>query len=228
MSEDGKTFKAIAGDSDLEYDDEDDEEEDVPQSSTPSKHKPRSMKTMKTSKFRGETSPQSSSPQQCLSCVLIGRLLTHFLITWALSLGVTLISMTHANPWKAQIWTNGRAQTLGRFATEEEAALAYDAAARVHHRENAVLNFPDGTEYVAGVGLTMGGLPLAPRGSKEPEAKEENQEEEEGDIVLPPKKWLSPKGTTKPGPTFSFETKKSPDVNAASGKYLIHNKSCSV
>lgn len=62
--------------------------------------------------------------------------------------GVTLIAVGHAKPWRAQIWMGGKAQTLGRFSTEEEAARAYDDAAREHHKENAVLNFPPGSEHL--------------------------------------------------------------------------------
>lgn len=49
--------------------------------------------------------------------------------------------------WAAQIrplgsGTNGRRLYLGAYATEEEAARAYDRAAREHHGEFARLNFP--------------------------------------------------------------------------------------
>ena len=45
--------------------------------------------------------------------------------------------------WKAQITYSGTTHHLGMFASQEEAARAYDASARLHH-SNASLNFPDG------------------------------------------------------------------------------------
>lgn len=50
----------------------------------------------------------------------------------------------HTNrPWEARICVDRRQRSLGSYAAEEEAAHAYDAAARAIHGEFARLNFPD-------------------------------------------------------------------------------------
>ena len=46
--------------------------------------------------------------------------------------------------WLAQISAVGVRRHIGLFANEEDAASAYDRAAREHHGEFARLNFPDG------------------------------------------------------------------------------------
>lgn len=45
--------------------------------------------------------------------------------------------------WLVQIQAAGRVYSVGRFDDKEEAARAYDAAARIHHGEFARLNFSD-------------------------------------------------------------------------------------
>lgn len=45
--------------------------------------------------------------------------------------------------WRSTIKADGRVRHLGLFATQEEAARAYDAAATVLHGEFARLNFPE-------------------------------------------------------------------------------------
>lgn len=48
--------------------------------------------------------------------------------------------------WRARIKISDKENHLGLFDTAEEAARAYDAAARELHGEFARLNFPDGAE----------------------------------------------------------------------------------
>lgn len=45
--------------------------------------------------------------------------------------------------WDAKIKVNGKAMHLGRFTNKEDAARAYDKAAREHFKEFAKLNFPE-------------------------------------------------------------------------------------
>lgn len=46
------------------------------------------------------------------------------------------------NKWRAQICADYQVRYLGQYATREEAARVYDAAAVKHHGEFARLNFP--------------------------------------------------------------------------------------
>ena len=54
--------------------------------------------------------------------------------------GVSLNTGNKSNPWQAQISIDGKLKYLGSYATEEEAARAYDAEGARDGRE---LNFPD-------------------------------------------------------------------------------------
>lgn len=48
----------------------------------------------------------------------------------------------HHGRWRATIGCRGRQQYIGTFATEMEAAMAYDQAAKEYHGSFASLNFP--------------------------------------------------------------------------------------
>ena len=52
------------------------------------------------------------------------------------------ITPTASGKWQAQIKVNGEKIRLGTYATEREAALVRDQAARKYHGEFAILNFP--------------------------------------------------------------------------------------
>jgi len=56
--------------------------------------------------------------------------------------GVWRTSGTGRRIWEAGLRCNGKYHYLRRHATEIEAALAYDAAARIYFGEFAFLNFP--------------------------------------------------------------------------------------
>ncbi|MDD5010925.1 MAG: AP2 domain-containing protein [Phycisphaerae bacterium] len=61
------------------------------------------------------------------------------------------------NKWVAHIDYQGRRIHLGFFKNEEDAAKAYDEAAKLYHGEFASLNFPDDTQLkVAGMGSGSG------------------------------------------------------------------------
>jgi len=53
--------------------------------------------------------------------------------------------------WQARIRVSKSVTYLGRFATEEEAARRYDVAAREHHGDKAILNFPGAADITRGL-----------------------------------------------------------------------------
>lgn len=64
--------------------------------------------------------------------------------------------------WQASIKSGGKQKFLGTFLTAEEAACAYDSAARELHGEHACLNFPDQPRALASekAGRVDGWLPI--------------------------------------------------------------------
>lgn len=59
------------------------------------------------------------------------------------------VRKTKSGKWSSAIRINGADTYLGTFASEEDAARAYDTAARVHHGEFACVNFPQNGERSA-------------------------------------------------------------------------------
>jgi hypothetical protein len=54
--------------------------------------------------------------------------------------GLRGIAEVESGKWQARLYSNGRRKNLGRFTTKEQAAAAYDSAARLN-KENAVCNY---------------------------------------------------------------------------------------
>jgi hypothetical protein len=61
--------------------------------------------------------------------------------------GVTRLKRAQRRPYQAVIAVNGKDHYLGCFYTAEDAALAYDIAAKRLHGEFAYLNFPTRTPF---------------------------------------------------------------------------------
>jgi len=55
-------------------------------------------------------------------------------------IGVSRLNRLRRRPWQAYIKAGGKTIHLGYFATPEQAANAYNQAARLHHGELATLN----------------------------------------------------------------------------------------
>lgn len=57
--------------------------------------------------------------------------------------GIQRQPLLRKRPWQAIINLKGKSTYIGGYATAEEAAKAYDKAARAHYGQFAVLNFPE-------------------------------------------------------------------------------------
>lgn len=66
--------------------------------------------------------------------------------------GVSIAGEGRARPWRASI----QGRVIGHFATETEAAVAYDTAARETYGEHAYLNFPGSNERLHGTQKLFG------------------------------------------------------------------------
>lgn len=85
--------------------------------------------------------------------------------------GVSRYSKSQDRPWRAKIGFGRAYRWLGNYATEEEAARAYNAAALKYHGEFAKLNeVPDVQERSAGdergAPVPRGGVPAADEGDE--------------------------------------------------------------
>lgn len=66
--------------------------------------------------------------------------------------GVYLNKRSRTRPWYAQISIDNKVEYLASYATEEEAARAYDEAAKLYHGPKARLNFPESSASGCGGG----------------------------------------------------------------------------
>lgn len=91
-------------------------------------------------KKKNKSSKYIGKPERCSHR---GMLLVNGIYRgWCFS-GVRLKSKTAAKPWVARICVHGEKKHLGYFAREEEAARAYNKAAKIYHKDRASLNFPE-------------------------------------------------------------------------------------
>jgi hypothetical protein len=100
--------------------------------------------------------------------------------------------------WRAIIGHTGKQHYLGCFDNEEEAARAYDRAARAHHADKAILNFPAEGEQGVRMPLLDGKRSTHLGGEQEQEQEQEGEQEEGTESSSVPVSSRSAEGGTKP------------------------------